>query len=136
MRTALKILVAGVLLVAGSIKLSAPQTFALDISYYRLLPVFLLQPSAYVVPVLEVLVALALFHRRYEPAAWMLSTALFAAFAVAVGSAVVRGLDISCGCFGSALTVSWYHLAGNLVATVLCALCYFKASSFESTARP
>lgn len=125
---------AALLLLAGGLKLLDPQTFLFDLANYQLLPEVLLGPVAYALPVLEVLVALALFHPDYEDAAWLLAAGMFLAFGLAVGSAVVRGLDVSCGCFGAALTVSWYHLAGNVLATAGSLWAYWAAS--PSTARP
>lgn len=134
MKLALKLVVAALLLVAGGLKLMDPHAFIFALANYRLLPEVLLGPVAYGIPVLEVLVAFALFHPAYEDAAWLLSAGMFLGFALAVGSAVVRGLDISCGCFGAAMTVSWYHLAGNLLAAGGSIWAYFKPS--PSTASP
>lgn len=114
-------LVAAVLGVAAGFKVVDPEGFALDIAHYNLLPRQALQPLAYLLPALEGVVAVALLLPAYRRAAWLLAGGLFVTFAGAVGSAVVRGLDVSCGCFGGALKVSWYHLAGNVALTALCA---------------
>ena len=113
-------LVATLLGVAAVMKLTQPETFALDIANYGLLPRQLLQPLAYTLPPLEMLTAAALFSPVYRRAAWMIAGWLFLIFAAAVGSAVARGLDVSCGCFGGSMTVSWYHLIGNLILAALC----------------
>lgn len=111
---------AGVLGVAGLLKLRDPALFAQDIANYNLVPRTALWSLAYLLPPLELVSAAALFHPRYRPAGWLLCGGLFTLFAGAVASAVARGLDVSCGCFGSAMTVSWWHLAGNLVLAALC----------------
>lgn len=113
-------LVVSILGMAGLFKLADPESFALAISNYSMLPRQLLQPLAYVLPMLEIVAALALLVPSYRRAGWVLASLLFAVFAGAVGTAVARGLDVSCGCFGSAMTVSWYHLAGNLLLLSLC----------------
>lgn len=128
-RLTLKIVVALVLAYAAAIKIQTPVAFALDVSNYQLLPDALVQTVAYFVPALELVAAVALFRRESEAGAWLLSGGLFLTFAIAVGSAVFRGLDISCGCFGEALTVSWYHLVGNLIATALCLWAYNQSRS-------
>lgn len=117
------------MLVAGSLKLAEPEPFALAISYYHLLARQMLQPLAYLLPPLEIFAALALFAPGSRRAAWLLCGALFAVFSLAVGSAVARGLDVSCGCFGGSSTVSWWHLLGNLL---LAGLCFRQALRKES----
>jgi hypothetical protein len=133
--TILTILVAAILGYAGAVKVADPEGFALAISYYNLLPRQGLQPLAYILPALEVVVALALFTSAYRRAAWVLAGGLFLTFAGAVGSAVVRGLDVSCGCFGGAMTVSWYHLVGNLALTALCVWQFQRLSRSDLTDR-
>jgi hypothetical protein len=118
--SALLIVVAAVLGVAGVLKLAEPESFALAVSNYNLLPRQALQPIAYMLPPLEIVTALALFHAGLRQAAWLLASAQFLLFAGAVGSAVARGLDVSCGCFGGSMTVSWYHLLANLALAGLC----------------
>ena len=116
----LLLLVAAVMGVAAAFKVADPESFALAISNYNLLPRQALQPVAYLLPALEFVVAAALFHPSYRRAGWLLAGLLFVLFALVVGSAVARGLDVSCGCFGGAMTVSWYHLAGNLLLAAGC----------------
>jgi putative oxidoreductase len=128
------LLVAGLLGMAAVTKLMQPESFALDIANYKLLPRQALQPLAYLLPPWEAVVALALFSKTYRRAAWLLAGALFLLFAGAVGSAVARGLDISCGCFGGAMTVSWVHLVVNLVLVLLC-LWQFRVASLPPRAQ-
>lgn len=90
------------------------------ISYYKLLPRQVLQPLAYLIPVLELITAGALWLSPLRRAAWQLAGAQFLLFAGAVGSAVIRGLDVSCGCFGGDSNVSWLHVFGNLALAALC----------------
>jgi hypothetical protein len=113
-------LVSAVLALAGLLKLQDPMAFALAIANYDLLPRQALQPLAFLLPPLEIVTALALLSPRYRRAAWMLAAGLFLLFAGAVGSALARGLDVSCGCFGGAARVSWLHLVANLALLALC----------------
>lgn len=53
---------------------------------------------------------LGLLHR----ACAALAGAMGVAFAVAVSSALYRGIDISCGCFSTSSTISWKHLVFDL----------------------
>jgi uncharacterized membrane protein YphA (DoxX/SURF4 family) len=63
---------------------------------------------------------LGLFTRT---AAWI-AVALFAVFDLAIASAVVRGMTVSCGCFGpsDATVTSWPEVARDAVFVVLAAI--------------
>ncbi len=117
----LRLAVAGLLAAAGGMKLGDPEAFALAIANYHLLPRQALQPLAYLLPLLELAAAGALFQRPLRGAGWRLSCGLFATFSLAVGLALVRGLDISCGCFGGSSPVSWIHLVGTGGLALVCA---------------
>lgn len=109
-----RVVVALLLLVAGVQKVTVPESFARDISHYHLLPKALVPLSALAVPWLEVLVgALLLLGWLARPAA-LLASGLSLGFAVFVGSAVARGLDVDCGCFTGHSKVSWMHVGLDL----------------------
>jgi uncharacterized membrane protein YphA (DoxX/SURF4 family) len=98
----LRLIVGGVLCYAGFLKATAPTAeFAAAIEAYHLFPSFLLTPTAYALPWIEMWVGLFLitgFLMRY--AAWSASL-LFVLFLAVVASALLRGIDLaSCGCFG------------------------------------
>ena len=103
-------------LVAGALKWRDPAGFAQEIANYHLLPA-LAPYLAVVLPAIEITAGLALLAaplswRRAAAAALVLVTA---AFTVAVVSAVARGLDISCGCFGGGSgRVTWLTVLRNL----------------------
>ncbi len=73
--------------------------FARDVYNYRILPIPLVNLAAMFVPAIEGLCAICLLT-----GAWLRSCTLIQAifqiiFLVAMGQAMVRGLDINCGCF-------------------------------------
>lgn len=115
-----RILVSLALAVASAFKLTDPSSFAQDVSNYQLLPLPWIQTVSYTLPPLELFVSIALWVPSYRQAAWLLSGTMFTLFSVAVGSALARSLDVSCGCFGQALTVSWLHLIINICITLTC----------------
>ena len=87
---------------AGLAKVGDPASFAAQVHNFRLVPVALENLVAMTLPWVEIVTALALvLGLRARAAAW-LATASMAAFTVAVVLALVRGLDIECGCFGTA----------------------------------
>lgn len=83
---------------SGAAKLLDPDTFAVIIHEYRLLPLSLVRPVAYGLPALELLAGLALaFDLRCGLAA---VTALMALFIAVLLYGLWHGLDVDCGCFG------------------------------------
>lgn len=99
--TALRILVAGIFAYAGGLKIVEPAAFSEQLLNYRLLPAPLAGPLAHYVPWLELTCAAALFASPLRRGSWLLLVVLAIGFVVFTTSAYVRGLDISCGCFGA-----------------------------------
>jgi uncharacterized membrane protein YphA (DoxX/SURF4 family) len=90
----------GVLFVAAAWqKLADPTAFATSVTNYRMLPLPVERVLALVLPPLELLVGLALIVGVLDAGARVVVFALMLVFTIAVGTALARGLDISCGCF-------------------------------------
>lgn len=110
-------------LVAGALKLRDPYAFALEISNYQLLPA--LAPwLAAALPATEIVVGVALVAgpRPWARAGGLAAALLLAAFTFAAASAIARGVNISCGCFGAdSGPVTWLTVARD-VALVAAAL--------------
>lgn len=109
-------LLVGLLFVyAGAVKIwdvsngtwGAPQ-FAVDIANYRLVGGDLAIILSVYLPWVEIVGGLSLVFRRLYPGGLTVLTVLCIIFAGALGSAVVRGLNVECGCFGPGSTP---HLA-------------------------
>lgn len=92
---------AGLFLYAGALKLRDPGKFVGEIENYRLLSESWSMRAGYYVPWLEIVAALALLAKWPRLGGWLLTAGLAAGFTVFVTSAWIRGLDISCGCFGA-----------------------------------
>jgi hypothetical protein len=75
--------------------------FAELLANYRLLPAAINQIAAVVIPWCEVTSGILIFLNLWIRASCLLAAALFVAFGGAVASALLRGLDIECGCFGT-----------------------------------
>lgn len=88
-------------LYAAGDKVLNPQQFAQSIANYQILPLEWVGLFAATLPWLEVLVGFALLIGWFVPGAASLATAMLTGFAVALGSAIYRGLDIACGCFSA-----------------------------------
>jgi uncharacterized membrane protein YphA (DoxX/SURF4 family) len=98
--TAARLLLGGVLVAAGALKLPDPAAAERAVRAYRLVPEVLVSPLAFGLPVVEIAVGLALLAGVFVRTAALASAALLVVFLAAVGSAWARGLQIDCGCFG------------------------------------
>ncbi len=96
------VIIAGVFIYAGAIKALDPIRFANDIDNYKTLPWAISVRLAFYLPWLEILCGLALIARRLYFGGLSILTALVSVFIIATIAAKVRGLDITCGCFGHA----------------------------------
>jgi len=97
--TILRILLGMIFLYAAIGKIIKPAAFAADIEHYRLLPYFLVPLLAAVLPWIELSCGLLMIAGRWLPGATLLVMMMNLVFMLAIGSAMIRGLDISCGCF-------------------------------------
>ena len=98
--TAARLLLGGVFVVAGALKLPDPSAAVRAVRAYRLLPEALVGPVAFGLPVVEIAVGLALLAGVFVRTAALAAAVLMAVYIAAVGSAWARGLQIDCGCFG------------------------------------
>ena len=108
-----------VMLAAALGKIGDPAAFSTQIHHYRLVPVGAENLLAVLLPWVELLAGLALVLGPHARSGAWLSVAMLAVFTLAVGTAVARGLDIECGCFGTADAshVGGVKLAENLLLT-------------------
>jgi putative oxidoreductase len=97
----LRFLVGGTFVYASFSKILDPAGFAQSIAHYRLAPAWLLHPLALTLPWLEFAAGAAMILGRARRGAAWLVILMLAMFMAAIGSAMARGLDISCGCFGT-----------------------------------
>jgi len=90
----------GVFAYAGILKALDPAAFALDVDHYHMLPWQAAALLALYLPWLEIVCAVTLLFNKFRAAALWLILGMTLVFLAALVSAVARGLDISCGCFG------------------------------------
>ena len=117
-----RLVLAGVFLTAAAPKLHDPAAFAAAIANYQAFPDATVNLIATVVPALELLGALALLTPWRRGGALLLASLLLG-FTVLLAVSLARGLDLSCGCFGtSSEPVSPLHLLRNVGLLALVAL--------------
>jgi putative oxidoreductase len=95
----LRLVLGGVFLYAGVVKIADPTRFAGEIAAYRLLPYFGNYLTAALLPWLEMLCGVLLIAGFRTRGAAVILLVLTSVFMAALASTIVRGLDIDCGCF-------------------------------------
>jgi putative oxidoreductase len=129
------LVVGGVFIYAGVIKVLDPIQFGIDIDNYKTLPWFISVRLAFYLPWLEIFCGVALIFRFLYRGGLSILAALTSVFIIATVAAKVRGLDITCGCFGH-VSKNWSfstHLALDLaILAVLVALSFRVVSGNKS----
>jgi len=97
----LRLALGGLFLYAGTTKVINPQPFADSISTFEILPPQLINIVALGLPPLEILLGLMLMSGWKSRAASLAVVRLAVVFGIALGQALIRGLAVDCGCFGS-----------------------------------
>ena len=90
--------IAAVFLFAAVPKLFDVPGFAKIIEAYAFLPGVLIMPTAIILPIVEILLAIGLLADRW--ASKVGSTVLLLMFIILLSYSIGVGLDIDCGCFG------------------------------------
>lgn len=106
---ACRFLLAAVFIFAGVTKIAHPADFFSDLLSYRVpWPEMFLRVVAVFLPWLEVLAGLGLLLNVWAESIRPLVSALCLVFVVMLGQAVLRGLELNCGCFG-AVGAGWFE---------------------------
>ncbi|MFF5204504.1 DoxX family protein [Streptosporangium sp. NPDC000396] len=100
MTTTSRLVLAGVLIVAGWQKIGAPVLSVQAVKAYELLPDSLATVVGYGLPILEIVVGVLLVAGLLTRVAGIVSALLMLAFVIGIALAWARGLRIDCGCFG------------------------------------
>lgn len=119
--TVLSRAVIGVVFVSYGIdKIIAPKDFAHSILNYQLLPPGMVNIMALLLPWVEVIGGiLLLVGIRLRASAFVLGT-LLVTFIVAIGTAMLRGLEINCGCSAHSEPVGIPKILEDCVYLFLC----------------
>lgn len=95
-----RLVLGGVLIVAGGLKVTSPLVSARAVQAYQIFPFDVAAYIGYALPVIEIIVGALLVVGLFTRPAAIVGTLLMAAFVVGIASAWARGLTIDCGCFG------------------------------------
>ncbi|MFD2255514.1 MauE/DoxX family redox-associated membrane protein [Luteolibacter algae] len=110
---ALRVIMGAWFVYAGGLKIFASglDRFATDVENYKLVSGGFALAIAYFVPWLEVIGGLCFILGLCRKGALWTMFGLVLVFSLAVGSAWIRGLDISCGCLGGTEKISYWRKA-------------------------
>ncbi len=103
---------------AGAIKINNPLALADTIAAFGILPIVLVNPFALALPPFEIMSGVLLiagWQRRVGALALLIAIAIYTC---AIGSALLRGITIDCGCFGVGPATRgqmWWDLGRDLV---------------------
>ncbi|RLA57767.1 MAG: hypothetical protein DRR04_12290 [Gammaproteobacteria bacterium] len=99
-----RIVVGGLFVVAGSIKLRSPQEFANAIKAFKVFPAetgdHLIMMSTFTMPWVELIAGVLLIIGWRARDAALVISGMLAMFILAVISVIARKLEVDCGCFG------------------------------------
>ena len=95
-----RLILGGVLLVAGALKVGNLQKSAMAVRAYELLPTAIANFLGYVLPWLEIGLGLLLIFGVAVSISGLFGAIIMFAFIIAIAQAWARGLSIDCGCFG------------------------------------
>ena len=90
----------GLFAYAGAMKLCDVSAFAGLLSRYEMLPDFSLSIFAVAIPLAECVIGSFLVFSRWVRLSAAAVSAMLVVFIIALSQAALRGLDVSCGCFG------------------------------------
>ncbi|MDN5917114.1 MAG: DoxX family membrane protein [Pseudonocardia sp.] len=96
-----RLVLGGVWIVAGALKVTDLDASVRAVRAYRLLPDVAAQVLGAGLPIVEIVLGVLLVVGLGVRVAGALSALLMGAFVIGIASAWARGLQIDCGCFGS-----------------------------------
>ncbi len=132
--TAARLLLGALVLWASATKVPDMGAFAESVANYRIVPAALVSATAAMVVGVEIAASVALLANLWSRAAALVLAALLAVFTVGLASALARGIDLACGCFGGNDPATWWTVLRDLVLLALAL--GVAASSRPSPSRP
>ncbi len=116
----LRIIVGSIFMYTGFIKIHNPGEFALSIQNYQIVPVILTNLLAILIPWLEIYAGLFIFSGLFSRASALILSFLTSIFIIALLSALFRGLDIDCGCYGLGSAIDFIKILADILLLLFC----------------
>lgn len=119
--TAARLVLGALFVWASATKVPDMAAFAESVANYRIVPPALVPATASAVVGVELLAGLALLANRWTRAAALLLAVLLAVFTAGLASALIRGIDLACGCFGGNAPATWWTVLRDVILLALAA---------------
>ena len=100
-----RLILGGVLIVAGALKIGNLQKSAMSVRAYEMLPIWLANFFGYALPWVEIGIGALLILGVAVRIMGALGALIMMGFIIAIAQAWARGLSIDCGCFGGGGTI-------------------------------
>lgn len=134
-----RLVLGGVFIYASMDKIIHPQAFAQAVFNYQVLPGFLINLTALILPWLELILGVCLLLNRWVQGASGMVAILMSIFLGMIVFNLARGLDISCGCFSTSTEegpMSMFTLLRDIIflilAYVLVVFTFYKRPAMHS----
>ena len=124
---AVRVVLGALFMYASFDKMANPEAFANIIDNYHLLPFQFVNPLAIFLPWLEFITGLLLIIDKWVKGSLLIYSALLVIFIIALSQALIRGLDISCGCFSvnpSSTSEVWLRIVADIVMLFFSVMLY------------
>ena len=122
-----RLILAAVFIYAAILKIGSPLDFADSIAAYQLLPAAAINILALGLPIFELVCGILVLTGLFLRVGTLGILAMLGIFTVAIITALIRGLNIDCGCFGSHSWLDsspWIALIRDLILIGLSLLVY------------
>ncbi|HWR59610.1 MAG TPA: MauE/DoxX family redox-associated membrane protein [Thermodesulfovibrionales bacterium] len=127
----LRAIIGGIFLVSGLAKISDPIRFLLTLREFRLFPEAIVPFAAVFVPWLEFILGLSLILGVLHRTGALMIAGLNMLFIFAIGSVIIRGIEVDCGCFGLVADIlnlpdmaDWKAVVRNVFFVAMCIAIY------------
>lgn len=109
-----RLVTGGLFLYAASTKIPDMATFAGEVANYRMLPGMLVPFVAALVVGVEVVAGVALILGVFARPAAIAISGLLVVFILGLSQALLRGIDLRCGCFGGDEVATWWTVVRDI----------------------
>lgn len=97
----LRIYIGVVFIYASLHKIAHPDMFAIDIATYDILPLYLVNLMAIILPYIELTSGILIIIGPFQKEGALLISGMMCMFLIALIIAIYKGINASCGCFAS-----------------------------------
>jgi uncharacterized membrane protein YphA (DoxX/SURF4 family) len=126
---AVRILIGGLFIAAGVLKVGHFNDLASAIAGFRILPEGVIAPLAVILPFFEIGLGLYLVLGLFTRTAAIVAAVQLALYSAAIASAVIRHIPANCGCFGpqDQAPADWPHVLVDLALAAVCVAVAWRA---------